>query len=122
MDAVSIAEMVRTTRHLMESVAGQTVFDIFYCTPHVEMIFFDAGIDLKKYFPEFESAFILPFALTQPKGQLQVLFDRGGGPADLNSLLAQLTADDIRKLRSKYPIQHLMTFISNNMSADALAG
>jgi hypothetical protein len=121
MDPASIAEIVRTTRHLMGSVAGQTPFDTIYCTPHVEMIFFDKDIDLRKYFPEFENVFILPFALTQPKAQLQVLFERGGGPADLNGLLAQLTKEDIRKLRSKYPIQHLMAFISNNTDAAVLA-
>jgi hypothetical protein len=114
MDPASIAETVTTTRHLMGTVAGQTAFDLIYCTPHVEMIFFEGDLDLKRYFPDLESVFILPFARTQPKGQLQVLFERGGGPADLNALLAQLSKDDIRILRSKYPIRHLMSFISNN--------
>jgi hypothetical protein len=109
-----IAETVQTTRHLMGAVAGDTPFDIIYCIPHIELIFFEDTTALQRVFPQFGKVFILQFAKTQPKDQLEFLFQKGGGPKSLNAFLDQLTSDDVEKLRALYPIQHAMTFITNN--------
>ncbi len=114
-----IAETVQTTRHLMGAVAGETPFDIIYCVPHIEAIFFEDTTALQRVFPQFSSAFILQFAKTQPKDQLEVLFQKGGGPKTLKAFLDELTSDDIEKLRALYPIQHVMAFITNNRKVAA---
>jgi hypothetical protein len=109
-----IAETVQTTRHLMASVAGDTSFDIIYCIPHIEAIFFEDPSALRRIFPNFGSVFILPFAKTQPKDQLAALFQNGGGPRDLNGLLGSLTSQEIEQLRSSNPIDQVRSFIARN--------
>ena len=114
LDPTIIAETIQTTRHLMGTVAGDTPFDIIYCIPHVEVIFFeDTGL-LKRVFPQFDGVFIREFAKTQPKDQLALLFQKGGGPKTLSAFLDQLTSDDVEKLRAASPIRHAMAFIANN--------
>ncbi len=115
LDPTSIVEIVQTTRYLLATVAGDTPFDIIYCVPHLELIFFEAGLDLKRIFPNYNSVFMLQFAKTQPKNQLELLFANGGGPRNLRDFLGSLTTEDVGKLRSVYPIQHLVVFISNNL-------
>jgi hypothetical protein len=114
LDPTIIAETIQTTRHLMGAVAGDTPFDIIYCIPHIEAIFFEDTTALQRVFPQFDKVFILQFAKTQPKDQLELLFEKGGGPKTLNAFLNQLTSDDVEKLRALYPIQHVMAFITNN--------
>ena len=114
LDPTIIAETIQTTRHLMGAVAGDTPFEIIYCIPHIEAIFFEDTTRLQRVFPRFSHVFILQFAKTQPKDQLELLFQKGGGPKTLNAFLDQLTSDDVEKLRALYPIQHVMTFITNN--------
>jgi hypothetical protein len=114
LDPTIIAERIQTTRYLMEAVAGDTPFEIIYCIPHIEAIFFDDTAALERVFPQFGNVFILQFAKTQPKDQLDVLFQKGGGPKNLNAFLDQLTSDEVKKLRASYPIQHVMAFITNN--------
>jgi hypothetical protein len=114
LDPTSIVEIVQTTRYLLAAVAGDTPFDIIYCVPHLELIFFEAGLDLKRIFPNYNGVFMLQFAKTQPKNQLELLFEKGGGPRNLRDFLAALTSEDADKLRSVYPIQHLISFVSNN--------
>jgi hypothetical protein len=119
LDPTLIAETVQTTRYLMGAVAGDTPFDIIYCIPHIEAIFFENTTPLERVFTQFRNVFILQFAKTQPKDQLELLFQKGGGPKTLNAFLDQLTSDDIEKLRASYPIQHVMAFITNNMQIAA---
>lgn len=119
LDPTIISERIQTTRYLMAAAAGDTPFDIIYCVPHIEAIFFEDTSALQRTFPQFGNAFILQFARTQPKDQLEVLFQKGGGPSTLNAFLDQLTSDDIEKLRTMYPIQHVMAFITNNMEIAA---
>ena len=114
LDPTVIAETVQTTRHLMGAVAGGTPFDIIYCIPHIEALFFEDTAALQRMFPQFGSVFILQFAKTQPKDQLEFLFQNGGGPKSLNIFLDQLTSADVEQLRTVYPIPHVMAFISNN--------
>jgi hypothetical protein len=114
LDQTIIAERIQTTRYLMSAVAGDTPFDIIYCIPHIEAIFFEDTTALQRIFPHFGSVFIRQFAKTQPKDQLEVLFQKGGGPKTLEAFLEQLTSDDVEKLRALYPIQHVMAFITNN--------
>ena len=114
LDPTIIAETIQTTRHLMGAVAGDTPFDVIYCIPHIEAIFFEDTPALQRIFPQFYNIFILQFAKTQPKDQLEVLFQKGGGPRTLNAFLDQLTSGDVEKLRALYPIQQLMAFITNN--------
>jgi hypothetical protein len=109
-----ITETVQTTLHLMSAVAGSTPYDVIYCVPHLEVVFFEASIDLQGIFPKLHSAFIPQFAKTQPKDQLTLLFEKGGGPKDLQAFLDTLTSDDIEKLRATKPVQRLITFIANN--------
>src|SRR5262249_47449655 len=61
-----VAETIQTTRHLMGEVAGDTPFDIVYCIPHIEAIFFEDTTALQRIFPQFGNVFILQFAKTQP--------------------------------------------------------
>jgi hypothetical protein len=93
LDPTIIAEIVQTTRHLIGAVAGDTAFDIIYCIPHLEAIFFEASVDLQRIFPNFDHVYILQFAKTQPKDQLNVLFEKGGGPRRLNQFLDELTSE-----------------------------
>jgi hypothetical protein len=114
LDPTIIVETVQATRHLMNAVSGGTPFDIIYCVPHLETIFFDASIDYRRVFPDFDVAFILQFAKTQPKEQLSRLLEIGGGPRTLHDFLRSLTADDLVKLRAQYPIHQLISFILKN--------
>jgi hypothetical protein len=114
LDATIIAERIQTTRYLMGAVAGDTPFDIIYCIPHIEAIFFEDTTALQRIFPQFSNVFILQFAKTQPKDQLELLFQKGGGPKTLTAFLDQLTSDDVEKLRVLYPMPHVMAFITNN--------
>ena len=114
LDPTIIAERIQTTRYLMDAVAGDTPFDIISCIPHIEAIFFEDTAALQRVFPQFGSAFIPQFAKTQPKDQLELLFQKGGGPKTLKAFLDQLTPDDIEKLRTLSPIQHVIAFITNN--------
>jgi hypothetical protein len=114
LDPTIIAETIQTTRYLMAAVAGDTPFDIIYCIPHIEAIFFEDTTALQRIFPQFGSVFIRQFAKTQPKDQLEVLFQKGGGPKALNAFLDQLTSADIEKLRASDPIRQVMAFITNN--------
>jgi hypothetical protein len=114
LDPTIIAERIQTTRYLMAAVAGDTPFDIIYCIPHIEAIFFEDTTPLQRVFPQFGNVFILQFAKTQPKEQLELLFQKGGGPKTLNAFLDRLTSDDVETLRVPYPIQHVMAFITNN--------
>ncbi|SRR6266568_5264757 len=115
LDPTVIRETIQMTRHLIGTVAGKTAFDIIYCIPHLEAVFFEAPVDLQRIFPKFKSVYILQFAKTQPKGQLDLLLKEGGGPRKLSEFLDQLTSEDAAKLRLTYPIEHLMTFIKNNL-------
>jgi hypothetical protein len=119
MDPATIAELVQTTRYLMGAVAGKTPFDVIYCIPEIETIFFVDTAPLQRIFPQFEDVYFLQFASTQPKKQLEVLFQRGGGPPDLRALLDQLASEEIDRLRSTYPIAHVIGFITNNTQVGA---
>jgi hypothetical protein len=114
LDPTIIVETVRTTRHLMGAVAGDTPYEIISCIPHLEAIFFEASIDLHRIFPD-DSVFVLQFAKTQPKNQLDLLFEKGGGPRNLRGFLDELTAADIVTLRASYPLHQLMEFLTKNL-------
>src|SRR6266446_5657451 len=64
LDPTRITETIQTTRHLMGAVAGDTPFDIIYCIPHIEAIFFEDATALQRIFPQFGNVFILQFAKT----------------------------------------------------------
>jgi hypothetical protein len=114
LDPTIIAEKIPITRYLMAAVAGDTPFDVICCIPHIETIFFEDTTALQRIFPQFDKVFIRQFARTQPKDQLEVLFQKGGGPKTLNAFLDELTSDDVEKLRTSHPIQQVMAFITNN--------
>jgi hypothetical protein len=114
LDPTIIAERIQTTRYLMGAVAGDTPFDIIYCVPHIEAIHFEDTAALQRIFPHFGNVFLLQFAKTQPKDQLELLFQKGGGPRTLNAFLNQLSSEDVEKLRASYPIQQVMAFITHN--------
>jgi hypothetical protein len=82
-------------------------------------MFFEDTTALQRIFPQFDNVFILQFAKTQPKDQLELLFQEGGGPKTLNAFLDQLTSDDVERLRALYQIQRVMAFIRNNMEIAA---
>src|SRR5262249_7127487 len=119
MDPTAIAETVQTTRHLLRSVAGDTPFEVIYCVPEIETVFFQDSIDFQRIFPQFEPFFIDPFARTQPKEQLQVLFEKGGGPRNLAAFLNELTSEEVESMRTKYPIGQLIAFITSNLASHA---
>jgi hypothetical protein len=119
LDPTIIAERIQTTGYLMAAAAGDTPFDIISCIPHIEAIFFEDTAPLQRIFPKFGNVFILQFAKTQPKDQLELLLQQGGGPKTLNDFLDQLTSADAEKLRSTYPIAHVMAFINNNSNVAA---
>src|SRR5215210_62878 len=74
-------------------------------------------IDLQRLFPNFKSAFVLQFARTQPKDQLTLLFEIGGGPKTLTGFLDALTSEDVVKLQAVYPMHRLIAFVQNNRPA-----
>jgi hypothetical protein len=117
LDPTVIAETVQTTRHLMQAVAGDIPFEVFYCIPHIEAVVFEDAVEFPRIFPQFEDVFILQFAKTQPKEQLEVLFAKGGGPRNFADFLSSLTSDEVNRLQSLYPIQPLIAFIAANRDA-----
>jgi hypothetical protein len=119
LDPTTIAETIQTTRHLISAVAGDTPFEIIYCIPHIEAIFFEDTAALQRIFPRLDHVFILQFAKTQPKAQLDFLLQKGGGPSDLHAFLDQLTSSEVEQLQALYPIQHVMAFIANNTNVAA---
>jgi hypothetical protein len=119
LDPTVLAERIQTTRYLMAAAAGDTPFDVIPCVPHMEAIFFEDTTALQRIFPHFGNVFILQFARTQPKDQLEVIFEKGGGPKNLNAFLDQLTSDEVEKLRALYPLQQVMAFIANNTKVAA---
>lgn len=112
-----IAETSEATRYLLYMVATGTPFDVLPCIPQLEAIFFEDVIDFRRIFPRFETAFLLRFAKTQPREQLQVLFEQGGGPGNMGDFLKQLTPDEQKKLQSKYPMAQLVDFIASHREA-----
>src|ERR1043165_767825 len=114
LDSAIIAETVQTTNHLMRSVAGDTPFEVVYCVPHLEAIFFEDSIDFQRIFPDFKSVFILQVPKSQPKQQLQVLFEKGRGPGKLDDFLSHLTSEEVAQMQSRNPIRQLISFITNN--------
>jgi hypothetical protein len=119
LDPTIISETIQTTRYLMAAVAGDMSFDVIYCIPQVEAIFFEDTAPLQRIFPKFGNDFIPQFARTQPKEQLEVLLQQGGGPRTLSAFLDQVTATDVEKLRSTHPIEQVMAFIANNTNVAA---
>src|SRR5690242_15935279 len=49
-----ISERIQATRYLMGDAAGDTPFDIIYCIPHIEVIFFEDTAALQRIFPQFD--------------------------------------------------------------------
>jgi hypothetical protein len=119
LNATLIADMVQTTRYLMAEAAVGTPFDVIYYVPHIEAIFFEDTSGLERIFPDFKNAFILQFARTQPKAQLEVLLQRGGGPNDLDGFLSSLTTEEVEKVRSASPIKQVIEFITVNAKVAA---
>lgn len=119
MDPTAIAETVQTTRHLLRSVAGDTPFEVIYCVPEIEIIFFQDSIAFQRIFPQFNLFYIQQFAMTQPKKQLQVLFEKGGGPRNLRTFLNDLTSEEVESLRTMYPVQQLIAFLTSNLAPHA---
>jgi hypothetical protein len=64
----------------------------------------------------FTTTKLLPFAKTQPKEQLKLLFGQGMGPTNIGDLLDQLTAEDVEKLRSASQMGQLIAFIERNLA------
>lgn len=120
MNPTAIAETVQTTRHLLHSVAGDTPFEVVYSVPTIETVIFQGSIDFGRIFPLFGAFFLKPFAATQPKEQLAVLFEKAGGPRDLPAFLNELTHEEVESLRTKYPIAQLISFISTNLASPAV--
>jgi hypothetical protein len=106
-----IHDVVATTEQLLRMVAGATPFRVISCTPALEAVFFEGHLNLKKIFPHAEQQFLM-FAKTSPKEALNFLFENGGGPKNLSEFLDRLLPEDIAKLQATYPIQHLVSFIS----------
>jgi len=113
-DPTVIMETIQTTKQLVASVAGDIPFDIISFIPHIEAAFFEGSIDLQRIFPRFKKVSIQKVAKLQPKEQLRVLFEKGGGPRKLEEFLAHLTLDEVKQLQSKGPIHQLITFIKSN--------
>ncbi len=111
MDPQAIWDAVQTTEDLLRAVAAGTLFRVIYCTPELEAVFFDSEMNLNRVFPHYDHGFFLKYAKTQPKQALEYLFKNGGGPATLQELLDDLTSNDIERLRSTYPVRHLVEFV-----------
>jgi hypothetical protein len=116
-DQTVIDETVKALNESVESVAGDIPFVIVSFVPHVEAIFFNGVVDLKRIFPNSEKVLIPELARTDPKRQLDALFENGGGPGSLTEFLDQLASSEVKKLRNKDPIRQLMTFIKKNSDA-----
>jgi hypothetical protein len=113
LEASAIREAHVTLDELVHAVAGETPVVTIPCIPELEAIFFEAPAILKRLFPQFDQHFFLMFAKTRPKEALTFLFKNGSGPTTLPQLLDGLTSDDVEQLRLVYPIQKLMSFITD---------
>jgi hypothetical protein len=111
---MTIAEKVQSMKESVEAVAGDTPFDIIYCIPRIEAVFFDGVIDLQRVFPEFKHVFIPELAKTNPKRQLDALLEQGGGPGNLGTFLQQLTSKEVKRVQSKDPLRQVSTFITKH--------
>jgi hypothetical protein len=116
-DQTVIDQTVQAMKESVEPVAGDIPLDIISCIPHLETIFFNGVVDLKRIFPKFENALIPELAKTDPKRQLETLFEKGGGPGNLNDFLHQLASNEVKQLQAKDPIRHLIAFIKKNRDA-----
>lgn len=112
LEPIAIRDLVTTMEQLLRSVAGTTSFKLIYCVPELESIFFDATV-LKSVFPGFDEMLFVMFAKNSPKQALEYMFANAGGPRSLSEFLDHLTQENIEKLRSTYPIQHLMQFLDS---------
>ncbi len=113
-DPAVLIDRTQDTKQQIESVAGDTPFDIILFIPEIEAVFFDDLVDLQRIFPAFKKAYVRKMAKFQPKEQLQTLFEKGHGPNDLSSFLDQLTSEEVERLQSKDPICQLIAFIKSN--------
>jgi hypothetical protein len=111
LDPGVILETVKTMNQLLGALANSTPFEVIYCIPELEMIFFEAEIGLKRIFPHYDRDMFLMFSKLSPKKALQELFENGGGPTNLPELLDNLSPEDTERLRAMYPISQLMSFI-----------
>jgi hypothetical protein len=116
MNPTVISETVQITRHLLRSVAGNTPFEVVYCVPSIETVFFQGSVGFGRIFPRFDLCFIQQFALTQPRQQLEVLFEKGGGPRNLHAFLDELTQEEVDSIRGMPPIQQLVAFITGALA------
>ncbi len=92
------------------------LYDVVCCIPHVETVFFQGTIDLRRSFPRFKEVFVEKIARTNPKQQLEALFKEGGGPRTLSALLGKLKSDEVEQVRAKDPIHSVVAFIDNNIA------
>lgn len=114
LDQAVITRTVQEVRGQMASAVVGVPYDVIWFTPHIEMVFFEGTVDLKRIFPHFKDVFVNKLANEDPKSQLQALFEKGGGPKKLSDFLDELTGEDVEKIRVEEPIYRLITFITNN--------
>jgi len=81
-------------------------------------LFFESPGILNRLFPQYDHQFFLMFAKTSPKQALEFLFKNGGGPKNLAELLGSLIPDDIEQLRLIYPLNRLVTFVTDVSQAE----
>jgi hypothetical protein len=112
LESSAVQETQSTMQQLLGAVAGDAPFRVICCVPELEAIFFQANLDLKRLFPQSDTAFFLMYARSRPKDALKYLFQNGGGPKALPDLLGSLSRQDIDFLRSTGPIKELVEFIS----------
>jgi hypothetical protein len=114
LDQAAIAEMVRGLKDQVASAAVGIPYDVACCIPHIEILFLDGALDLPRIFPRFKAVFTRKLAKTDPKRQLEVLFEKGEGPRTLTDFLGQLTPEELEQVRAEEPIQRIVTFVANN--------
>jgi hypothetical protein len=115
LDKAIIREMVRNVEEDLARAAGEVPYGVFSCVPHIEVIFFKAGIDYKRIFPAFRTFFDRETARTDPKRQLELLLEKGGGPKRLSGFLDALTSDEVDEVRYNAPLPQVVAFITNNL-------
>jgi hypothetical protein len=109
-------KMVDEMKEEMASVEGETPFDVFCCIPHIEVIFFEANIDLQRIFPAFKTVLDRRLTKTDPKGQLEALFERGRGPSNLSCFLDHLTRAEEERVCYRAPIPKVIAFVIDNLA------
>jgi hypothetical protein len=113
-----IMDAFGTVDYMVKIAAAGVRCKVIRAIPDLEIVFFESGIDLKRFFPECPDL-LLRFARPSPKLALSYLLEHGGGPTDLAAFLKSLTPDDLERLQATPPVSEVIEFAHEVLAVPA---